>query len=98
MSRILLIRPEAEQDLSNARDWYEARRAGLGLEFLIEVAFTLKEIESNPTRDRLYYREFRRTLLTRFPYKVFFQVFPERIVIFRVLHAKQEHSSTLRRP
>lgn len=95
MSRILLIRPEAEQDLSRARDWYETQRSGLGLEFLIELAFTLKEIETNPTRDRLYYREFRRTLLKRFPYKVFFQVFPDRMVIFRVLHAKREHSFTL---
>jgi len=30
-------------------------------------------------------------LLRRFPLKVFYQVIGPRIVIFRVLHAKQDH-------
>ena len=33
MNRLLLVRPEAEQDLAAARDWYEQRRVGLGDEF-----------------------------------------------------------------
>ena len=41
------------------------------------------------------YRSFRRVLLQRFPYKVFYQIIGERVVIFRVLDAKQEHGRKL---
>lgn len=34
MSRRLIIRPEAEADLSEAFEWYETRVPGLGLEFV----------------------------------------------------------------
>ena len=61
------------------------------MEFLDETARALRELQQDPERPRLYYRKFRRVLLRRFPYKVFYQVIGQRIVIFRVLHAKQEH-------
>lgn len=95
MNRLLLVRPEAEQDLAAACAWYEQRRAGLGGEFLDEIAGALLELEHNPEQARLYYRDFRRVLLRRFPYKVFYQVIGQRIVIFRVLHAKQDHGHGL---
>jgi len=31
------LRPEAEQDLSDAADWYEIQQPGLGHEFLDEI-------------------------------------------------------------
>ena len=37
MSFSLTISPEAEQDLAEARDWYEEKRIGLGGEFLLAV-------------------------------------------------------------
>jgi hypothetical protein len=51
----------------------------------------LRESQQNPECSWPYCRNFRRVLLRRFPYKVFYQVISQRIVIFRVLHAKQEH-------
>ena len=33
----LLLEPEAQADLAEAFDWYEAQRTGLGSEFLAEV-------------------------------------------------------------
>ena len=87
----LLVRPEAEEYLALARDWYEEKRAGLGDEFLDAIAAALRELEQNPEVPRLYYRNFRRVLLRRFPYKIFYQAIAQRIVIFRVLHAKRDH-------
>lgn len=37
MSFKVIIRPEAEADISQQFDWYEARKKGLGYEFLIEI-------------------------------------------------------------
>ena len=91
MKRVLFLRPAAEQDLAAARDWYDRKSPGLGDGFLDAVAFALRELEDTPEIHRLYYRAFRRVLLRRFPYKIFYQVVGDRIVIFRVLHAKQEH-------
>jgi toxin ParE1/3/4 len=95
MSWLLLVRPQAEHDLSSARDWYEAKRAGLGHEFLDEVAVALSEMERDPQAPRFYYRNFRRRLLRRFPYKIFYQVIGDRVIIFRVIHAKQDHAPLL---
>ena len=95
MSRLVLVRPEAERDLAAARAWYEQKRAGLGDEFLDDVAWAMRVLERNPELARFYYRNFQRVLLRRFPYKVFYQVSGERVVVFRVLHAKQAHESGL---
>jgi hypothetical protein len=37
MNRRLIIRPEAEADITNGAVWYESRESGLGLELISEV-------------------------------------------------------------
>lgn len=96
MKWLLSVRPKAEKDLASARDWYDQKSAGLGDEFLDSVAAALRELQHDPELPRLYYRNFRRVLLRRFPYKIFYQVIAQRVVIFRVLHAKQDHSRGLK--
>jgi toxin ParE1/3/4 len=89
MNRRLIVRPEAEADITDAAEWYETREPGLGLELLSEIhsatARALKRPESfmrvrrNPT--------VRRVLTRRFPYRVFFIVRTDAIVVFAMLHA-----------
>ena len=95
MKGVLFLRPEAEQDLATARDWYDQQRAGLGDEFLDAIALALRVLARDPGLPRFYYGQFRRVLLRRFPYRIFYQIIGDRVVIFRVLHAKQEHGSNL---
>jgi hypothetical protein len=33
----LIIRPEAEEDMAEGRDWYERHQQGLGTEFLTAI-------------------------------------------------------------
>jgi hypothetical protein len=42
----MIIRPEAEDDLRSARDWYESRQVGLGDEFGAEVDAALQRLET----------------------------------------------------
>ncbi len=42
------FRPAAGADLEEAADWYEAKRSGLGLEFLDAAHATLATISENP--------------------------------------------------
>jgi plasmid stabilization system protein ParE len=95
VSWLLLVRPEAERDLAEARDWYRREDTRLGDDFLNAVACAMRRLEEGPKRERLYYLNFRRIILRRFPYKIFYQVIGDRVVVFRVLHAKQDHPSRL---
>lgn len=91
MKRPVIIRPRAEADLQAAKQWYEERREGLGVELVLAARRALRVLRENPERHPLYYRDFRRVLLGRFPYKVLYRIEGERIIVFRVLHTKQDH-------
>ncbi len=92
----VFIRPRAEADMLEARNWYDRQRSGLGNEFLNEVASALRQIEADPLRPLIYYRGLRRVLTRRFPYKVFYLVEENRVIVFRVLHGFQDHPRWLR--
>ena len=92
----VIIRPNAEADLQEAQAWYESRRVGLGEELLDEVRRTVRLLESDPERRPLYYRDFRRLLTRRFPYKLFYRVEGDRVIVFRILHAKRKHQWQLK--
>ncbi len=85
MSWRVIIRPNAEADAPEARQWYESQRTGLGDELL----------EEHPERRPIYYRGFRRLLTRRFPYKLFYRLEGDRVIVFRILHAKRDHRRQL---
>lgn len=91
MKWTVLIRPRAEGDLREAHRWYEAQRTGLGDEFLDEVQRALLYLEEQPERRPLYYRAFRRLLTRRFPYKLFYRIENDRVIVFRILNARRDH-------
>jgi toxin ParE1/3/4 len=89
MNRRLIIRQEAEADLTAAATWYENQERGLGLELLVEVYSAIARALKNPesfTRVRRH-PPVRRVLTRRFPYRVFFIVRTDAMIIFAVLHA-----------
>lgn len=68
---MLVISRAAEREAAEANDWYNARRDGLGREFLDELQTELEAIESNPLRfaqvqPRSESRELRQARLRRF--------------------------------
>jgi toxin ParE1/3/4 len=89
MSRRLIVRDEAEADITEAALWYDEREAGLGLELTLEVRAAIRRALENPLHYlRLRQRpEVRRVLARRFPYRIFFIVRDDAIVVFAVLHA-----------
>ena len=90
MSLSLTIRPEAEADLAAQFDWYEERKRGLGYEFLAEVRAILGEIEENPLRHAAIYRNARRALVRRFPFKVFYLFDGKKVEVIGVIHARRD--------
>jgi plasmid stabilization system protein ParE len=82
----VLIRPAAEKDLDGARKWYNRQRSGLGDEFLISIAEAFTRLEQDPQRYRMLYRDFRRILVERFPYMIFYQIKGNNVIVLRILH------------
>jgi len=87
----LVIRPRAETDLREARGWYESQRPGLGAEFLAEIEAALQALVRDPQRYTIYYRGFRRLFVRRFPYKLFYRLEGDRVIVSRILHARRDH-------
>lgn len=84
-----VVQPEAEADLSEAFRWYEARRPGLGHEFLDEASHTFSRIAEKPLHNAVVYRASRRATLRRFPYVVLYVVRGERVFVLAVLHHRR---------
>ena len=95
MSWRVIIRPNAEADAREARDWYESRRIGLGDQLLEEIRQAVHLLEKHPERRPIYYRDFRRLLTHRFPYKLFYRIEGDCVIVFRILHAKRDHRRQL---
>jgi hypothetical protein len=80
MNRRIIVRPEAEADITNGALWYESRESGLGLELISEVHLAIARALRNPESFTCVRRNprVRRVLIRRFP---------DAIVVFAVLHA-----------
>jgi hypothetical protein len=48
MTHPLIIRPEAEEDMAEGRDWYDGQRQGQGAEFLTAVDEVFDRIRETP--------------------------------------------------
>lgn len=90
MSRTLIISPEAEADLADAKKWYDDRRDGLGAEVVEKIEEALNTIRRIPLVSRLVYRDLRRVLVRRFPYAVFYRVTDEQITVVAVYHTSRD--------
>jgi plasmid stabilization system protein ParE len=83
------LRPEAEDDLTEAATWYESQRAGLGQQFLDEVLVALDTIAEMPLMHTVIYRNTRRAWMRRFPFGIFYQVDSEGVVVIAVIHGSR---------
>ena len=76
--------------MAEAFEWYEDRKAGLGHEFLAEVRQALRAVAEQPLRHPILYRNARRVLTRRFPYKVYYLVEDERVEVLGVAHVRRD--------
>lgn len=93
MSYELIIRPEAELDIQNAFEWYEAQSLGLGSQFVRAVDTCLSSIVSNPLAYSTIYKQARRALIRRFPYGILYVFEPEIVSVIACFHTKRNPQS-----
>ena len=93
----LVLRPAAAADIEEAFSWYEHQRKGLGNEFVAAVDAGLTEISHYPVRFPVHFRNTRRILLKRFPYAMFYRIYPDFVVVVACMHARRDPARWERR-
>lgn len=86
----LQIHPLAEAELAETAWFYEARLAGLGGAFLVEVGRCFDRAHHSPESGAPCFGRFRRLLVRRFPYAVVYEVMPHAVLIIAVAHQRRK--------
>lgn len=90
MIRRVVIRPEAKQDLRDAKEWYQSITVELGAGFGRRFEEALALVQEHPLAFRTVFRTFRRVLFHQFPYAIFYHAGKESIVVVAVLHQARD--------
>jgi plasmid stabilization system protein ParE len=89
VTRKPVFRPQADQEVQSARQWYEGQRPGLGIEFANAIDEVVERISSNPLAFPIVHSETRRAVVRRFPYGIYFRVLEDQIVVTAVMHGRR---------
>jgi plasmid stabilization system protein ParE len=89
MAADVVYAPEAEQDIGDAYDWYEGRSPSLGEEVLRAVEACVAAIARTPKAHQVIYKTYRRGVVRRFPYVVFYEEDGNTVTVYCVFHASQ---------
>jgi plasmid stabilization system protein ParE len=81
--------PESNEDLLEARAWYDNIRPELGERFALAVEATVEAISEHPLQFPVVYRNRRRAGVRRFPYSIFFELQEQRIVVIACFHGRR---------
>jgi plasmid stabilization system protein ParE len=90
MSLPVTLRPEAQDDLLAARDWYEQQRAGLGDSFAAAVDEVITRIEAVPELHAVVLEDVRRGKVRKYPSVVYHRVLADRVEVIGVLHTSRD--------
>jgi plasmid stabilization system protein ParE len=91
----IVIRPEARREILDAKSWYEARSAGLGLEFARSVDDAIAQASRTPHRFATIGSEFRHVILRKFPYSIIYHASESELVIVSCFHHRRRPGSWL---
>jgi len=95
--RRLVLQPEAEEDIRDARRWYESQVPGLGDDFLRAVEARLTRIERTPELYAVVDEETRRARVRRFPFAIYYEIEEEQVIIYAVWHHRRDPHGWQRR-
>ena len=87
--RSVAVQPEATQETDDAMAWYEDKEPGLGLRFLHGVDVSYAAMARRPETFQPVRGGFRRALMRKFPYAIFFEFDDELVVVHSVFHCSR---------
>lgn len=90
MTYDLRFLPEVEEDVIAGYSWYEDKAIGLGEEFLRMFYACAGDLSRNALLYQKVYGNFRRRLLRRFPYAIYFRLRDDEIIVFGLFHCARD--------
>lgn len=96
------LHDDAVVEAEEAARWYSQQQRGLGKEFAQELKRCLKMLRANPARLPVLETaprkvEVRRILMTRFPYKIIFEIIQNEVIVLAVAHGSRRPNYWLKR-
>jgi toxin ParE1/3/4 len=77
------------EEVSESAAFYENEVEGLGKAFLNEVSDGIDDIRLNPCLYRIIHGDYRRYLISRFPFGIIYKVYGATIYIVAIMHLKR---------
>lgn len=87
--RVVIFTRVAQLRYRAARDWYEQAKPGLGTQFTDNLDEAVLTVRRQPAQFKIAVRQYRRALVKRFPYELFFEFNEEQVIIYSVFHTSQ---------
>jgi len=97
MSFRLVVQPRASQEAEEAALWYEKQSIGLGKEFIGAIDEEILAILKNPLGFAVVKKNFRRKVIRRFPFGIFFIIENETVIVVAIWHFKRKPFGWLKR-
>ena len=90
MNLPLIVNPQAEADLADAKAWYDRQRGGLGDELLECVEETFDQVCRTPELFGKVFQDLRLATIRRFPYVVVYRIDDDQITVVAVYHTRSD--------
>ena len=88
MTRVRILR-EAQEELRAAAQYYEKEQPGLGLALIFAVRLAYKRIGEQPLASRLERGDIRVRGVARFPYRIYYRVRSDEILVVAIGHRRR---------
>ena len=93
----IVIGAASEQEIQAAFAYYEDLKEGLGVTFLFVLDQALEGLKAHPEKAALWMPPYRRLLVPRFPYGIFYSIEGRRIFVAALLLLTQDPRKIRRR-
>jgi toxin ParE1/3/4 len=97
VSRRIVYRPEAADEIAAATEWYARRGPSLAADFLYAFDSAIESIRDDPLRYPEVDPGKRRVLLRRFPFTIVYSPSAEEVVVLACTHWRRDAASWERR-
>lgn len=89
MAYNLIVKTLAEQDITQAVEWYIKQSEQLPWEFIETIDYSLETLRENPHHYQRRYGEVRIVFTRKFSYGIYYTVEENTVFVHAILHTKQ---------
>jgi toxin ParE1/3/4 len=87
----------AEEDILDSFLWYNNELTGLGDDFLSYADQAFRKIIKNPVICPVIIKDIHRKMMLKYPFAIFFEILPDKIMVYGVIHASRNPETLLNR-